>query len=312
VKTVLLELKRRIGLHNVTVTAAGIAFYGLLTLIPILTALVATYALVSDDPSRIEDQVSGAAGALDGDTQKLLSDLIGDIVESMRGSATAVIVGSILIALFSASGTVQKLLRSINLAYEVTETRPGWMLRLMSFAFTAAAIVLMVVMTSLISAVPLILDRLDLGAGAELAIGLARLPVAVLLFVAGVTVLYRYGPRRVPRTPWLNAGSFAAGGLFVFFSLGLSLYTNNIGALPASYGLLGSIAVLMLFLQLTALSVIVGAELNASVEESEAVSSAVVGSTGTSPGDDRVEPLSSGTALAGLVALIVLGRRREP
>jgi membrane protein len=313
-KPVLIELKRRIGLHNVAVTAAGIAFYGLLTLIPVLTALVASYALVFSDASEIESQVRDATAALDAETQKLISDLITDIVESMQGSATTVIVGSIVIALFTASGTVQKLLGAVNLAYETVETRPGWIVRLMSFVFTTAAIVLLVLMISLVGALPLVLDRLDLGSAAEIAIGLARLPVALLLFICGVTVLYRYGPRRDARTAWLNPGSFVAAGLFVLFSLGLSFYTSNVGALPASYGLLGSIAVLMLFMQLAALSVIVGAELNASAEHQLAGEELPADGTGmtTTPGNrNDVEPLTSGKAIAGLVALFIFGRGRR-
>ena len=313
-KPLLLELQRRIGLHNVTVTAAGIAFYGLLTLIPVLTALVATYALVSNDPSDIEEQVAEAAGALDEDTQKLITDLIADIVTSMQDSATIVIIASILVALFSASGTVQKLLGAIKLAYEVVEGRPGWLVRIMSFVFTAAATVLLVVMMSLISALPVVLDRLDLGSEAELAIGLARLPVAILIFMSGVTVLYRYGPKRPSRTPWRNPGALVAGGLFVLFSVGLSFYTSNVGALPASYGLLGSIAVLMIFLQLTALSVIIGAEVNAAAElagtpDATTTASGEGTARGWAAGAKAVEPLSAGQALVGFIALLLFGRR---
>ena len=306
-KSIFKELLRRIGAHNVTVTAAGIAFYGMLTLIPVLTALVATYALVTSDASQIEEQVREAAGALDGDTQALITDLISDIVDSMQGSAPVVIVGSIVVALFSASGTVQKLLGAISLAYETVDTRPGWLVRIISYGFTAAAIVLLAVTMSLISAVPIVLDEFDLGGGVETAIGLLRLPLAIALFTAGVTVLYRYGPRRDTPTPWLNPGSLVAVGLLVLFSLALSLYTSNVGELPPSYGLLGSIAVLMVFMQLAALAVIVGAEVNAAVETptGEDPNSGPESDTNTVA---PIEPLSSGKALAGFVAMWLAGR----
>lgn len=314
VKSILLELQRRIGVHNVVVVAAGIAFYGLLTLIPVLTALVATYALFSD-AADIESQVTEAAGALDGSTQELITEQMTDIVESMQGSATIVVIGSILVALFSASGTVQKLLAAINTAYEHADTRPGWQARLLSFGFTAAAIVGVVVLLTLISAAPLILDQVDLGGGAELAIGLARLPIALLLFVIGLTVLYRYGPDRRPRTPWRNPGALVAGGLFLVFALALSIYTSSVGGLPPSYGLLGSVAVLMIFLQLTAVAVIIGAEVNAAVEEANAADTAATAvrrELGRRPVNEVVaeaEPLSLGKAVGGLVALFVFGRR---
>ena len=310
-KETLLELKRRIGAHNVVVIAAGIAFYGLLTLIPVLTALVATYALFSD-ASEIESQVTEAAAALDDSTQELITEQMTNIVESMQGSATVVIIGSILLALFSASGTVQKLLAAIGTAYEHAEPRPGLMVRLLSFGFTAAAIVMVVVLLSLISAAPLILDRVDLGSGAELAIGLARIPLALLLFTIGLTVLYRYGPDRHPRTPWWNPGAVVAGALFVLFALALSIYTSSVGGLPPSYGLLGSVAVLMIFLQLTAISVIIGAEVNAAVEKVNTAASEPGCSDGRRPVNEVVadaEPLSSGKALGGLLVLFLFGRR---
>ncbi len=310
-KETLLELKRRIGAHNVVVIAAGIAFYGLLTLIPVLTALVSTYALFNDAED-IELQVAEAADALDGATRDLITEEMTNIVESMQGSATAVIVGSIVLALFTASGTVQKLLAAVGAAYEHTESRPGWQVRLLSFGFTTAAIVMLVVLLSLISAAPLILDRVDLGEGAELAIGLARIPVALLLFMLSLTVLYRYGPSRRPRTPWRNPGALVGGGLFVLFALALSIYTNNVGALPSSYGLLGSVAVLMIFLQLTAIAVIIGAEVNAAVEVVDADEATARSPVGRRPVNEVVadaEPMSFGKAIGGLLALFVFGRR---
>ncbi len=310
-KTTLLELKRRIGAHNVVVVAAGIAFYGLLTLLPVLTALVATYALFND-AAEIEEQVADAAATLDESTKDLITEQITGIVSDMAGSATVVVIGSILVALFSASGTVQKLLAAVNMAYEHTETRPGWMVRLMSFGFTAAAIILVVVLLSLISAAPLVLDRVDLGSGAELAIGLARLPVALIMFMIALTILYRYGPGRRPRTPWRNPGALVAGGLFLLFALALSIYTSRVGGLPASYGLLGSVAVLMIFLQLTAIAVIIGAEVNGAVESSAAAASTRQVGGGRRPVNEitaKAEPLSLGQAVGGLIALFLFGRR---
>ena len=312
-KQVLLEVKDRFGAHNVMIIAGGIAFYGLLTLIPVLTALVASYALVSD-PAEIESQVTEAAAALDSDTRDLIKDLTTNIVESIQGSATLVIIGSILVALFTASGTVQKILAAINAAYGNIDSRPGWLVRLISFGFTTAAILMLVVLAFLISAAPLILDQIDLGSAAELAIGLARLPVALLVFVSGVTVLYRYGPDREPRTRWRNPGAMVGGGLFLLFAAALSLYTSYVDQLPPSYGLLGSVAVLMIFLQLTAVAVIVGAEVNAAVEgvgieidydEGEQRSAR----RPAERSGDAAAPLSLPKAVAGLIALSLFGRR---
>jgi len=305
--TFLSELKRRIGTHNVTVVAAGVAFYGLLTIIPVLTAIVSSYVLVTDNPSEIQEQVTEAAGALDADTQELVSDIVSDIVDSMKDSAPVVVVLSVAIALFTASGTLQKVLAAVNLAYGYEETRPGWLMRIFSFALTTAAVVLVVILLALISALPIVLDQVDLGSATEATIGLVRLPVAILLFVGALTVLYRHGPRRIPRTPWLNPGAFVGGGLFLLFAAGLSFYTNNVGSLPASYGLLGGIAVIMIFFQLTAVAVIVGAEINDIVETQQPSG----GDTAPEASDDGAKPMSRTTAMATLAAVLLSGRRPD-
>ncbi len=342
------EILTRIKFHNVMVNAAGIAFYGLLALIPTLIALVSVYALVAD-PAEIETQVTDAAGSLDEDTQSfivgILEGIVGDVkgdAESAEGSGGGVagFVGRVsglafglLFALFSASGAVQKLMGTINLAYETLDSRPGWKVRGLAYLFTAGAIVGLALMAFSISALPQILDRVELGGVAETVINLARLPVLAALFGGALTILYRYGPDRSPRTPWKNPGAVVAMVLFVVFAIGFSFYSSNVGAMPAAYGLLGTIAALMIFLQLTALSVIIGAEVNGALEVGPLLSDnpagagapaqSAVGSARSatmptaargvtsSPGateSSTGESLSFGKAMAGLVAMYVLGR----
>ncbi len=343
------SLLRRIKAHNVTVTAAGIAFYGLLALVPTLIALVSVYSLVAD-PADIEQQVTDVAGSLDNTTRDFvvaqLTDIVGEVEQdaadgeqSANGGAvgrwSALALG-IALALFSASGAVQKLMATIAVAYEAEEHRAGWKVRGLAYLFTAAAIVGIAAMIMAIGVAPAVLDTFELGEVTEAVINIARLPVLGLLFVVALTVLYRYSPDRPHRTPWRNPGAVVGTLLFVLFAVGFSFYTSSIGALPASYGLLGSIAALMIFLQLTALSVIIGAEVNAIVETRRAgISSKVAlqpvskpgasighgdspvgnrqtdddSSSDDGPGDsDGQRPVSFGKALAGLVALFALGR----
>ncbi len=336
------EILTRIKFHNVMVSAAGIAFYGLLALIPTLIALVSVYALVAD-PAEIETQVSEAAGSLDDDTKSFitgtLKDIVGDVeddAEAADGDSGGVagFVGRVsglalglLLALFSASGAVQKLMGSINLAYEVFDQRPGWKVRGLAYVFTAGAIVGLALMAFSISAIPQILDRVELGGVAEVLINMVRLPLMAALFGGALTILYRYGPDRSSRTPWKNLGAVVAMVLFVLFAIGFSFYSSNVGVMPAAYGLLGTIAALMIFLQVTALSVIIGAEVNAALEVGPLLGDArsgnnspaetarvetATGQTGlrTSVQTSAVasEPLSFGKAMAGLAAMFILGR----
>lgn len=324
------ELGRRIRAHNVTVSAAGIAFYGLLALVPTLIALVSIYGLVAD-PAEIETQVSDAAGSLDDKTKDFvvaqLESIVGD-AESEDGSGNAIgrwagLAFGILLALFSASGAVQKLMGTVAVAYEAEETRPGWKLRGLAYIFTAGAIVGVALMIFAIGVIPNILDAVELGGVAESAISILILPALGLLFAGALTILYRYAPDRSRRTPWRNPGAIVGTLLFVFFAIAFSIYSANVGAMPASYGLLGSIAALMIFLQLTALAVIIGAEVNGAIEVRAAAAEQAAAPVGSiaAPGpialktdaeiETETEPaaaLSFGKALAGLLALFALGR----
>ncbi|MGI9599077.1 MAG: YihY/virulence factor BrkB family protein [Acidimicrobiales bacterium] len=336
------EIARRIRVHNLVVSSAGIAFYGLLALVPTLIALVSIYGLVTD-PADIQQQVSDIAGSLDETTQAFVTDLLEDIVGDAKedgsggsggtfGRWLSLILG-IGVALWSSSGAVRKLIGTVAVAYEAQEARPGWKLRIMAYGFTTAAIIGVALMALVIGVTPALLQQTDLGGGVEATIGVLQFPVLGLLFGFALTVLYRYSPDRHPRTPWKNRGALVGTLLFIFFAIAFSIYSANVGLLPASYGLLGSIAALMIFLQLTALAVLIGAEVNSAIETravartgASAGAGAAIGTAGSGSGSDgglvvagnadqvfdsensEARTVGFGTALAGLVALFALAR----
>ncbi len=334
------EMRRRIKAHNVVVASAGVAFYGLLALVPTLIALVSIYGLVAD-PADIEQQVADVAGSLDEGTRDLLVDQLQDIVgaEEAEGEGGGSVFGrwfalvfGIALALWSSSGAVQKLIGTVAVAYEAEEGRAGWKVRGMAYLFTAGAIIGIGLMILVIGVMPNLLSRVDLGGAAEAAIAIGQYPVLAILFAGALTILYRYGPDRDPRTPWRNPGAIVATLLFLVFAIAFSVYSANVGAMPASYGLLGSIAALMIFLQLTTIAVIAGAETNSMIEDARAEElaglAAVAGGgpgrggvtaagaagaagAGSSTNGSAPPELSLGKALAGLAALFVLGRSND-
>ncbi|MCP3991134.1 MAG: YihY/virulence factor BrkB family protein [Actinomycetia bacterium] len=300
---ILRALPARIKRHNAVVTAAGIAFYGLLALVPTLLATVSIYGLVNEgNEDEIKQQIEDAAGSLDENTQGFIEGILEEIVTS-DGNTFALLFG-LGLALFSASGAVQKLMGSIAVAYDAIETRPGLKLRLLAYLFTMAAIIGVVLMALVLGVIPALLAAVDLGGPAEAAIRIGQLPLFTLLFVGGLTVLYRYAPDRQPRTPWLNPGAWVAAALWLVFAILFSVYSAYIGAMPASYGLLGTVAALMIFLQLTSIAIIIGAEVNAEREDLIADDQA----ERPPSAEAAVKPLSLTQAAAGLAVLFVLGR----
>jgi len=295
------QIPGRLRAHNVAVTAAGIAFFGLLALVPTLIALVSIYGLVNQgNDEEIRQQIEDAAGSLDTSTKEFVEDqLLG--ITTTDGNLVALVVG-IVLALYSASGAVQKLMNTVSIAYDAEETRPGWKLRLLAYGLTLFSTLGVALMVTVVGIIPAVLASTDLGGAAEATIRILQLPAFALLFIFGLTVIYRYGPDRSPRSPWLNPGAPIAAGLWVLIAVLFSVYSSSIGAMPASYGLLGTVAALMIFLQLTAVAVIVGAEYNALAEaNAERMVEADVPGAAT-------EPLSFGKALVGLAALFVLGQ----
>lgn len=303
--------------HNVLVTAAGIAFFGLLALVPLLVAMVTMYGIVADE-AQLASNIESLSERLDPDTAAFVGTQLETIVESSKGSSGIVtLVTGIVLALWSSSGALSKMILTIGVAYDTVEsdTRKGWHVRGLSYLLTLGAVVLVGALVGALGVVPVLLDRADLGSGAELAVSVGRIPLVILLFMGALTVLYRYAPDSKPRTPWLNIGSLVGTVLFGFFAFGLSYYVNSAGGLPPSYGLLGTIAVLMIFMMLTAIAVIMGAEVNAVLEGTQERADALAGhhlqmlaGGKTSRMPQTSEPIPLGKALAGVAALFFLGR----
>ena len=126
----------RIKAHNVVIMAAGIAFYATLALVPTLIALVSIYSIVTD-PTEISDQIDSLAANMDPGTAALVKDQLTIAVAEAKNSGPTALAVGIFLALFSASGAVQKLVLSVNLAYGAVEGRKGWKVRGIAWLFTA-------------------------------------------------------------------------------------------------------------------------------------------------------------------------------
>lgn len=242
----------RMKADNVTLLAAAVAFWGMLALVPALAALVSLYGLVAD-PTTVERQVVETTEALPEEAQRLIVSQLRGIVDSPSGSLGAGLLVSIAVALVAASAGLRTLLNAVGVVYgdragdegAVKERGKALALTLGAIAFVATAVwFLAVVPTG-----PVVVGVLKWGLfGAGL--------------VAGIGVLYRLGPARRPEPRLLSPGAVVAAALAVLATVGFSLYTSSFGTYNETYGSLGAVVVLLLWLQLTALTVLAGAELN--------------------------------------------------
>jgi membrane protein len=265
-KDVLMRVKVESKQDNISLLAGGVAFFGLLALVPALVALVSVYGMVAD-PEDVEQQVGDALTAAPEEVRDLLTQQLSSITQdtgSALGLAAAI---SVLVALWSASSGVKNLIAGTNAAYDEDETRGFVKLRAVSLAFTLGTILFMVAAIFLIAVVPALLAETGLGSAGRMVAGVLRW---VLLFVAmmvGLSILYRYGPDRDgARWSWVSPGAVFATVLWLIGSVGFAIYTANFGKYNETYGSLGAIVVVMLWLFITALAVLLGAELNAELE----------------------------------------------
>lgn len=271
-KSLALAMKDRITRHNAPIFAAAVAFFAFLAMIPALTAIIGFYGLVRD-PADVTKQVSNALSGAPESTQAFLVEQMTAIAEGSSGALGFSVGLSLLIALFSASGAVANLLKSLNVAYDLEETRKPWTLRGTAIMLMLGGIVVMGTVMFLMAALPSLLADWGLGGPARWALNIARFPILGIVMAAALSLLYRVGPdhggNRRPLSPkFFTIGGLVATGLFVALSALFSFYTANLGSYGETYGPLATIIVLLVWFQLSALSVIIGAELDAELSTS--------------------------------------------
>jgi membrane protein len=260
------------GIQNdrVLLVAAGVTFYALLALFPATAALVSLYGLFAD-PSTINEHLRLVSGFLPDGALEVIGDQVKRIA-SQKGTLGITFVGTLLLALWGANAGTKAIFDALNIIYKEREKRSFVALTLQSLLFTVGAIALMLVALAGIVVVPVMLELLGIAqeSGAAL-LSLLRWPLLYLLILFALACLYRYGPSRdEPQWRWVTWGSAIAGAIWIVGSLLLSWYVANFGTYNATYGSLGAVIGFMVWMWLSTIVVLVGAEINAEMEHQTA------------------------------------------
>ena len=249
-----------------TLLSAGVGFYGLLAMVPALVAVISIYGLVAD-PRSVRRQIVDALSASPREVRDLVSTQLESIASSSGASTIVAAVLGLVAAVWSASAGVGHLIEALNVAYDEDERRNMVRRKAIALAFTFGASVFVALAFVVIAVLPSIVASAGLGAAGRIGVGIVRWVVLVAGMYLGLAVLYRYGPcRGAPQWRWVSPGATVAAAMWIIGSLLFSAYTANFAKYNETYGSLGAVVVLMLWLFLTALSVIVGAEVNAEME----------------------------------------------
>ena len=259
---ILRRVQRGISNDNLNLAAGGIAYYGLLALVPALVAAVGLYGLVND-PQTVRSQLAAAAGYLPASAQPLLTQLT---TAATQGLGLGSLL-SLLLALYGASRAANGLIMGLNMAYEEQETRGFIALTLRSLLFTFGGIVFLLVGLSLVIGVPVWLASLNMPTAIAAPLQLLWWLVPAAMFTLALALAYGFGPaRRRARWQWLSTGSVLGTLIWLAGSAGFFVYVNNFSNYNATYGSLGAVVILLIWFYLSAFAVLLGAKLNAEME----------------------------------------------
>lgn len=243
--------------------AGGIAFFIVLSIFPAVAAFVSLYGLLAD-LSTVREQLDGLRGVLPPDVLTIVGEQMARVASANTGGLSLAFLGSLLVALWSVMGGIKALFQGLNVAYHETERRNLLKVNLLALAFTLGGMAFISIALGAVIVTPVAFSVFGVDGDA---LGVLRWPVLLLLNVAALSVLYRYGPsRESPKWSWVTWGGAFASLLWVLASLAFSWYLANFANYQATYGSLGAFMGFLVWIWLSALTVLVGAELNAQME----------------------------------------------
>lgn len=260
------RLVSAVMLDRVTLIAAGVTYFLLLSLFPALAAFVALYGFVAE-PATIMDHIGFLASVFPpGSFDLILAQLVA-LTQQKTTTLSFAFVTGLIIALWSANSGIKALFDAMNVAYQEDEKRSIIKVNLMSLAFTLGALLVATVLIAAIGVLPAVLSYLWLDRWQEQLARFARWPVVLIVIGCGIAMIYRYGPSRErAKLRWLSWGVVFSTLLWLVASVLFSYYLENFANYNATYGTLGALIGLMVWVWISVIILIVGAELNAELE----------------------------------------------
>ena len=257
-----------IGFHEVSLLAAGVAFFTFLAITPLIAAVVMTYGLVGD-VAMVQRQMQSIIEVVPRDAASVIEDQLLAVVSTSAGVTGIALLIALFFAIYGGMRAASGLMAALNIINQEHETRNMVTLTLRAAYLTLAAI--LIALTGLASGAAFawlqVQTSVALGSSFEMVMKLLTWILAILLGSAGFALIMRYGPDRRPaKWRWLTPGSVLATVLWLAISFGFSLYVAYISDYSATYGSLSAIVVFLMWLFLSAYGVLVGALLNAEIE----------------------------------------------
>jgi membrane protein len=268
-KYVARKVLREFSDDQCTDQAAALTYYAVLAMFPALLALLSIVGLVMKPGEAVNTVLDVLKPLLAADTLKTIQPVIEDLATS-QGAGLGLIIG-IAGALWSASGYVGAFGRAMNRVYEIEEGRPFWKLRPLMLLITLVAVTLSaLVLVMLVVSGPLaqsIGDAVGLGDAALTAWTWAKWPILLVMVMLAVALLYYATPNvKQPKFRWISVGAACAIVIWVIASVAFAFYVANFGSYNKTYGSLAGVIVALLWLWITNLALLLGAEIDSELE----------------------------------------------
>ncbi len=266
--------------------SAGLAYYLILALFPFILALVSLMSLLST-PQFASEVLGYFRQVMPGSVYGLIESFMQSVLKGKNPAPGLFSVG-ILGTIWSVSGAFSALINALNRAYDVQESRPFWKVKGLAILMTIGLSVLIFVGVLLLILGPQIghwiASLFGLGSIFNVVWNVMRWPVALLFLVVTVALIYYFAPDVSQPFRWITPGGFVAVVLWVLASVAFSFYVANFGSYNKTYGSIGTVIILLLYLYISSIMVLLGAELNATlVKMKEEISGKQVLETGDQP-----------------------------
>jgi len=264
-------LKRTFGEFkedNLTDWAAALTYYGIVSIFPALIALVSILGLIGQSATKpLLDNLGSFAP---GPAHEILSNALHGLTQSRSPAGILFIVG-LAGAIWSASGYIGAFIRASNVIWDVEEGRPIWRTIPLRVVVTIVMLVLLAASAFAVVVTGPLADRvgklLGIGGAAVTAWDIAKWPVLILVVSLMFSVLYYASPNvRQPGFKWVTPGGILAVVVWILASAAFGLFVANFGSYNKTYGSLGAIVIFLVWLWLTNVAILLGAELNAEIE----------------------------------------------
>ena len=246
--------------------AAQLAYYFFLALFPALLFLV---AIVSFIPvaGLLDAITANLARVAPSEVLSIIQDQVLKIAHEKNGGLLTL---GLLGTIWSTSSGLDAIISTLNTAYDIQEGRPWWKVKLVALGLTVSLALFIVISFTLVLVGPTLAEKAaawaHMGPAFTWSWTILQWPVVFLLVTLAVALIYYYAPDAVQEWVWITPGSLLATTLWLLISLGFKFYVAHFASYNATYGAIGGVIILMLWFYLSALAVLVGAELNAEIE----------------------------------------------